>query len=361
MTPQHINVPTSEPGLFVDPNSKTALADLRENVVQYCMWQIASEFAVEKEIEYTEYVSKLTSEERTKLHDMAYARALEVLDKTEDLVERTTMSVAYRVMRRNIHKALCESDSLEEFLLEKLETTRSTSSINEAVFLLQLLETFELNDHPGYADKIFNNRVSYRKLVASIPYLRTRRNRLLGAKSTINETIGELDGKKAEVRKELAETQDKTAREELRKELDELETQAASVKHRGVKEEERLMTDLRVSTNSAFELAASSMDHSQIASALPILTRENLKKEGLKPEEISPDYSDDRKFDGNKSKPIALMANLKGAVVFTFSVKAKYAVMVQRMLETVFDVSISDLDECADLINSHREKKGKKS
>jgi hypothetical protein len=350
-------IPLDKPVLEIgDPDSPKSLKELQDKLIQLGIYCVAEERAKELGVSLDEFVSKLDKGGKEVLVQKGTIAALQISASLVDLSERTQMSIAYKIMRKNIHRTQGESDSFEDFLLDKIDHGKR-SSVSEAVFLLQLIETLEQNGENVNA--LFSNSVTYGKLVETIPTLRKKNLHHALISNHRDEVMKEFAIREHKTKEALISENDEEAKKELQSQLVELRKQRDEVSTKIEKELNHAYIDLRVTTKSALQLSQSPIDRASVSSALPVLTKANLEKEKYVPSEISHEYSETKDGSTDKKKPIALMANTDKEVVFAFAVKAQFGEMITRMLSAVFDVHIAEVRECRDLVESYIKKEKK--
>ena len=342
------------PEYLIDPDDRASLAKMREALMARAQWEEIKDAAKRHKLPMDRFIETLSPDEIKLFGEHAYIRALVTISKIRGLTGRVEMSVAYGILKKNIHRTIGEYESVQAFLEDKLDPDDPQgSSTYEAKFLLELIQSLESMGKAGFADKIFSNKFVYGKLVSQIPALHRKQRALAAAQNMFKDLEKELEGKQNKVRKERSDA--RMRGEPLKpydEELKKLEQKKAKAGEDQKPITQRLQADLRATTAAAIELAGSDIPRADVVEKLPLVAEVYLRKEGFKPEEVSPDYRKNGSRPDPKAK--ALSIHLNGETIFVLKANARQSALVTKFLSEMFDVSLGELDEGIALLSKHK-------
>lgn len=347
------------PEYLIDPNKPSSLEKMREELMARAQWEEIRDLAKAKRIPMDQFVGSLTRDELKTFEERAYIRALVTTSHIRGLTGRVQMSVAYKILKKNIHRTHGEFESFEEFLEAKLDPDDPFNTSNyEVKFLLELIQSFESKGKHGFADRLFANRGGYGRMVTAIPTLRRKQTALIVAQNAFTDTEKHISGKQSELRKERSNAQSRGEPERVLKQYDiqlkqlEKEKVTAAEEHKPIAN--RLQADLTATTAAAVELAGSAIQRAEIPAMLPKVAEVYLRKEGYNPEEVSPDYGNGHHAPQPKAK--ALSIHLNDKTIFVLEANARQSTLVTKFLSGMFDVSLAELDEAIRFLSKNKKK-----
>lgn len=351
------------PDFLIDPDSPSSVQKMKQMLLARALWEEVDdcyhEIGKKKGQSKEAYVASLTKDEYETFVDRAQIRVVTTASKVRALSGRVSMSSAYDVLRKNTYRTIGEKyENFRDFLKAKLdEDDPQSSSTYEATFLLELIQSFESMGKGGIADKIFANKFVYGKLVTQIPEIRKKQNALVYAQKAFADLVGEIEDKQKTLRKEKSDARVRGEPEKVLKGYDDeiavLEAKKAEESRKFSDVGKGLQADLTATAFAAVQLAGSNVPRAEVAQLLPAAAKVQLQKMGLKPEEVSSDYREEKP---EQAKPKAYTVHLPRTVLFVFETNTRQSALVSKLLGEMFDLHLGELEEAIELLSKHRKK-----
>ena len=303
---QAISKPPDLPSWITDPNARKAVAACEEEVLSFVM---ASQIQAEG-LSLEDVKSEVFAERSVRIAKGA-VEAIKHLNDMESLIERTKVRLSLKALGVNAH-LVDGSFDFEAFLVRKWGETKSPGTISEIKFMLELLQNLRDWGWGNLIEELFTDRLKYAKFAKEVSVLREKSDAVEGAKKVLEEVTSEMTPKDIYLRQET---------------LAEIEQEFQDTLYLAVE----LASDRNIETHGPNGVKPT---------LLKKLAQKKAERTGLPIIEVS--------------KPIVSYANTGASIVYQFAVHQEYARVVERMLEDMFEIRMSDLGEMEREIKHYR-------
>lgn len=305
-----------------NPTAPESVAELEQDMLMYQLSLLADE--------YNTTIEKIKGESEPVIRRFiaeAAIRTIQILQEIEGLSERVRTRLSLKVYRANAHVVDNEND-FETMLINRLGKAKSTGTISEIKFMLEILAWLEENEYQWYVDEVFTDELPFYKLAKQLPYMRQKYKAIQAAKFLIAEA-----NKKQKTISKAEKTQQQEAIGELEEEFFLVLTTAVEITQ-----------DKTVETNGPFgakETLVKRVEQKKEERAAS--AEDNNKEKPVSPPPAKPE------------KPIATKVQHAGGVAYFFSIHSQYEGMIDRTLERFFEVISGDFDDIDDEISFYTE------